>query len=228
VLPLLPPSIRAFAISQRGHGSSSRPESGYLAADMARDVAEFLDHFRIRAAILVGHSMGAQVAKRFAIAYPERTLGIVLIGSFALMHQNVPVRELWDSIISALQDPVDRAFVEDFQKSTISLPVPPEFFETVVQESLKVPAYVWRAAFQGFLEEDVATGLDQIRAPALLAWGAGDSLIPQSDQQFLLNAIAGSTLSVYETCGHSPHWESPERFASELVAFCDQRVSLQQ
>jgi len=32
-------------------------------------------------------------------------------------------------------------------------------------------------------------------------------------------AIAGSRLVVYRGAGHSPHWEEPERFASDLVAF---------
>src|SRR5918994_7558821 len=38
VLQLLPPSIHAFALSQRGHGDSSRPTSGYRFADMSADL----------------------------------------------------------------------------------------------------------------------------------------------------------------------------------------------
>lgn len=50
------------------------------------------------------------------------------------------MQELWDSVITALTDPVDPEFVRDFQESTIAKPVLQAFFETVVQESLKVPA----------------------------------------------------------------------------------------
>src|SRR5687767_2064091 len=76
VLPLLPFSMRAIAVSQRGHGESSRPESGYRFVDMADDLDQFLDALAIPAAVVVGHSMGSYVAQRFAIDHPERTLGL--------------------------------------------------------------------------------------------------------------------------------------------------------
>jgi pimeloyl-ACP methyl ester carboxylesterase len=41
VLPLLPPDVHAFALSQRGHGDSSRPTSGYRFADMSADLLAF-------------------------------------------------------------------------------------------------------------------------------------------------------------------------------------------
>jgi len=51
-----------------------------------------------------------------------------------------------------LRDPLEPAFARAFQESTLARPVPPRLLETVVAESLKVPARVWRATFQGFLE----------------------------------------------------------------------------
>ena len=41
------------------------------------------------------------------------------------------------------------------------------------------------------------------------------------DQDALLAAIAGSRLVVYESAGHALHWEEPERFAADLVAFAE-------
>ena len=43
VLPHLPASIRALAVTQRGHGDSGKPESGYTADDFAADAAAFMD-----------------------------------------------------------------------------------------------------------------------------------------------------------------------------------------
>src|SRR5262245_48124812 len=42
VLRHLPPTVHSFAISQRGHGDSSRPESGYLLSDLSDDLAAFM------------------------------------------------------------------------------------------------------------------------------------------------------------------------------------------
>jgi non-heme chloroperoxidase len=41
--------------------------------------------------------------------------------------------------------------------------VPSAFLDTVVRESLKVPARVWRAAFAGFFEDDFAAELEKSR-----------------------------------------------------------------
>src|SRR5689334_24781195 len=58
VLPHLLPSIRAIAVSQRGHGDSTRPETGYRVRDFAADLAAFLDAIGVERAVAVGHSMG--------------------------------------------------------------------------------------------------------------------------------------------------------------------------
>ena len=75
-------------VSQRGHGNSSRPASGYRIADMADDLRLFLNALEIERAVLVGHSMGSFVAQRFAIDHPARTAGLVLLGSATGMRDN--------------------------------------------------------------------------------------------------------------------------------------------
>jgi non-heme chloroperoxidase len=225
VLPHLPKSIHALALTQRGHGDSSRPEVGYRFHDFAADVAAFMDTLHLGTAIIAGHSMGSSVAQRFALDYPERTLGVVLMGSFATLRENRGVLHLWDSAISTLTDPVDRSFVCEFQESTLARSVPQPFFETVVQESLKVPARVWKATFEGFLQDDFSKELEKIKAPALIVWGDQDAFCPRTDQDMLARAIAGSQLVVYSGAGHALHWEEPERFAADLARFAETLVA---
>jgi pimeloyl-ACP methyl ester carboxylesterase len=143
------------------------------------------------------------------------------MGSFADLRGNPAARDLWDSAISILTDPVNPDFVREFQESTLAQPVPPAFLETVVQESLKVPARVWRAAFEGFLQDDFSSEVQKIKAPTLVVWGDQDAFCPRSDQDTLVRAIAGSQLVVYPGAGHALHWEQPERFAADLVAFAE-------
>ena len=223
VLPHLPESIRAFALSLRGHGDSSRPEAGYHARDFAADAAAFMDALHIEAAVIVGHSLGSSIAQRFAIDYPERSLGIVLVGSFASLANSPAPRELWE-VVSTLEDPVDPDFVREFQESTLAQPVPPEFFETVVHESLKLPNRVWRAVVAASMQEDFSGELNKIKAPTLLVWGDQDGMVPQSDQDAQTATIAGARLEVYPGVGHAVHWEAPERFASDLATFVETAV----
>jgi len=92
----------------------------------------------------------------------------------------------------------------------------------VVQESLKVPARVWRAAFDGFFEDACTSELNKIKMPTLILWGERDSLCRRCDQDALLAAITGSRLIVYENAGHGLHWEEPERFAADILNFAEE------
>lgn len=223
VLPHLPESIRAFALTMRGHGDASRPTSGYGIRDFAADVAQFQDAIRLRAAVIVGHSMGSGVALRFAIDHPECTMGLVLVGAAPTMGATAAAREFWDSTVSKLTDPVDRALVRGMTESMLTRPVPPAFLEAAVREGLKVPAFVWKAAFESrrSLEGDYSAELSRIRAPTLIVWGDQDARYSRGEQDALASAIAGSRLVVYPGAGHNLHWEEPQRFASDLVSFVE-------
>jgi pimeloyl-ACP methyl ester carboxylesterase len=219
VLPHLPASLRVFALTQRGHGDADRPATGYRARDFADDVAAFTRALGLGPVVIVGHSMGATNAVRFALDHPARTLGLVLVAAFAGYRDNPVVTDFVRTGVARLEDPIDPAFVREFQRTTLAQPVPPDFFETVVGESLKVPARVWRAAFAAFLEDDGVGERGGIAAPTLVVWGARDAFCPRADQDALVGAIAGARLLVYERAGHAVHWEEPERFAADLAAF---------
>lgn len=221
VLPLLPESIHAFALTQRGHGDSSRPEAGYLFRDFAADVAAFMDVLGLEAAVIVGHSMGSGIARRFALDYPERSLGLVLAASFASFSANAGAQQLWEEGVSELEDPVDPNFVREFQLSTISQPVPEAFLETIIRESLKMPARVWKATVAGSLQEDFKGGTGKIKAPTMLIWGDHDEMVPHSEQIEQLAEIPDSRLVTFEGTGHAVHWEQPDRFASDVARFIE-------
>lgn len=131
------------------------------------------------------------------------------------------MQELWDSTISKLSDPVDPGFVREFAASILAQPVPQAFFETIVQENLKVPAFVWRATFEGLMADDSLGELQTIKAPTLIIWGDQDTILPRIDQEVLAAAIPGSRLVVYPGAGHAFYWEEPDRVASDLVAFIE-------
>jgi non-heme chloroperoxidase len=221
VLPYLPSSIRAFALTQRGHGDASRPAAGYHPRDFAADVAAFLDSQGLESAILAGHSMGSTVALRFALDYPQRTRALVPMGAFVRYRTNSAITEFWETVVVGLEDPIDRAIAREFQESTLAGPIPAEFLETVIVESLKAPARVWRDLFAGLRDDEHVARLSSIAAPTLLIWGDQDAFVPASDQQALLATIAGSRLETYRGTGHAVHWEEPARFAADLVSFVE-------
>jgi pimeloyl-ACP methyl ester carboxylesterase len=226
LLPRLPAHVRSLAVSLRGHGDSGRPDSGYRFSDMSRDVTAFLDALHIDRAIIVGHSMGASVAQRFAIDHTDRVRALVLIGAFANLYRDPGLTAFFESSIAGLTDPIDRAFARDWQLSTLARDIPPERLDVFVDETLKVPSRVWKAAFDGFLTTpDFADGLRNVSAPALIIWGDRDSYVPRADQERLLATLPDARLAVYRGYGHAVHWEDPVRVAGDIASFLVARVS---
>src|SRR5215207_2922400 len=87
VLAHLPTTVRPIAVTQRGHGGASIPET-YAIADFAAVLANFMDLLDLERAVLVGHSMGALVAQQFTIKHPERVISLILTEAFAAFARN--------------------------------------------------------------------------------------------------------------------------------------------
>ncbi len=75
IVSLLPLSIRGIAVSQRGHGDSDKPATGFAVEDFAADVVLLLDALGIERAVLSGHSGSCLVARRVALDHPKRVAG---------------------------------------------------------------------------------------------------------------------------------------------------------
>jgi hypothetical protein len=105
-------------------------------------------------------------------------------------------------------DPVDPIFVREFQLSTLRRPVPTDYFEMVVAESLKLPAAVWRAAVRDIVDSEAPISQGVIHAPTLLLWGEYDDVCPREDQERLAADIPAEVI-VYEGHHHAAHWEDP-------------------
>ena len=219
MLPLLSPQYHAFALTQRGHGDSDKPQCCYTPKDFAADVDAFMEAVDIEEATVVGASTAALFAQRVALDYPRRTSRLVLLAAQTPLNEAVMglVEE-----VRALEDPVPPEFVRGFQESTIYHPVPQEFLDTVVSESLKLPARVWREYLEQAglsIDHDYVDELHAIEVPTLLLWGGQDALFPREEQERLAEAIPSATLKVYPDTGHAVHWERPEEVVRDLEEF---------
>jgi non-heme chloroperoxidase len=221
VLPLLSPSYHAFALTQRGHGDSDKPQCCYTPDDFAADVDAFMEALGIEEATVVGASTGALFAQRVALSYPHRVRRLVLVAAQTPVHELEALSGLREEV-RALEDPVPPEFVREFQKSTIYHPVPQEFLEAAISESLKLPARVWRDYLEQAvlsIDHDYVLELREIEAPTLILWGEQDALFPREEQERIAAAIPGATLKVYPESGHAAHWERPEEVVRDLEAF---------
>jgi non-heme chloroperoxidase len=218
VLPLLPPRYHAYALDQRGHGDSERPDCCYTVEDFAGDVAAFLDAVGAGRVTLVGHSGSCLVARCVAEIHPERVARLVLIGAPGSLGDNQEELEL-QTAVRGLRDPVPVQFVRELQGAAAHVPLPEPFFNGLIAESLKLPARVWKSTLDGLFAFDDTADLGRIAAPTLLIWGEWDRWLPREEEDQLAVAIPGARVVVYPATGHSPNWERPERVAADLDAF---------
>lgn len=226
-LPLISDKFHLYALDQRGHGDSSRPACCYTQADFTADLAAFMDALKITKATIVGHSMGSFIAHKFAIESPHRVERLVLIGGAPTMAGNEVVAGLND-FVQTLEDPVDPQFVRDFQASTYANPIPEEFLNTAVSESLKLPASVWKQTLTGMIAEDHSAQLARITAPTLILWGDNDGIFSLQDQLVLDTLIPRSIFKRYTAAilppgsrdgGHGLHVEFPQLVTGDIEAF---------
>jgi non-heme chloroperoxidase len=224
ILGRLPSSIRAIAVSQRGHGDSDKPTIGYRVEDLAADVVLFLDALGIERAVLAGHSGSCLIARRVAIDSPERVSGLVLEASPTTVRGVAGLEGFVESVVSGLKDPIDPDFARSVVVDTSSDDIEANVLDKLVAELLKVPAHVWREMFAGLLQYDDMAELGRINAPTLLVWGDADAMVTCDMQDQLARLIPAAELLVYPGVGHTPRWEDPTRFASDVAAFAERSL----
>ena len=218
VLELLPPSLRAIAVSQRGHGDSEKPDAGYAVEDFAADAIEFMDERGVARAILVGHSGSCLVARRVAIDHPGRVAGLVLEASPTSLKGDPELAAFVDSGVSRLEDPIDPAFARSFVIETSAADLAPELIDQLAADLAKAPVRVWREMFDAILRYDDRDDLARIGAPTLLIWGDADQLVGREMQEELVRRIPNARLAAYAGVGHTPRWEDPARFARDVTS----------
>jgi pimeloyl-ACP methyl ester carboxylesterase len=216
LLPLLPATIYAVAMDQRGHGDATKPEDGYTLVQLADDVDAFMEAIGLTSAVLLGSSSGGYVAQQVAVGSPHRVSGLVLVGSPRSLRGRPPFADEVDR----LTDPVDRAWV---RASLEWFPrfhdIPGWYVEDRIDDGLQMPANVWRKTLIGLSTAVPPTEMGTISVPTLIIRGERDDLLVQQDQEALAVAISDSRLVVYSDTGHLVLWEQPQRVASDLIDF---------
>ncbi len=221
LLGCLPDSVHVLAVSQRGHGDSEKPTSGYRVEDLANDLGLFLDAVGVERAVVAGHSGAGLVARRFALEEPDRVAGLVQLASPMTLRGNPGLQDFVASVIAGMTDPVDREMVRSWVADTAGAALPASFVDEMVEEVLKVPARVWQQTFGALLEYDDTDELARIAAPTLLVWGDADDLVGRDVQDALVSRLRNAELVVMPHIGHAPHCEDPARVAAEVAAFVE-------
>ena len=78
----LSPKYHIVAPDLRGHGESSKPDSGYSSAEIVADLKTLMTHLDWERSHILGHSWGAKVAAIWATQNPECFSSLILVDPF--------------------------------------------------------------------------------------------------------------------------------------------------
>ncbi len=207
------PGEAVYALDLPGHGKSEGVGRQSIAA-YAQAVLRWLEEMLLDPAILVGHSMGGAVAQTLALLAPERTAGLVLIGSGARLRVN-------QSLLESLR--AERTFpqaVEQIMSWSFSPSAPESLLRLSQERMLQTRPPVFHGdllACDAFDSTETIGALPEM--PALVICGAADKMMPERHSRFLAEKIAGAILKVVPEAGHMVTLEQPAAVAEAVGGF---------
>jgi pimeloyl-ACP methyl ester carboxylesterase len=229
MMPALGRDHRVIRIDLLGFGGSEKPGGGYSMQDQARLVALALGRLNVQGAVVVGHSLGFDVATALAKESSELVDRLVNIdeqtepgfGDLPFLAQLgfVPVvgETIWRVTPDfAIRDGYDTAFAPDYEVGD---------FGDVIVDGFRAMTYTSYDTSPAEAEDyENERPLDQrvgeAAVPLLVIFGAEDQLY--DDPAEAANAygdVPGARVELIQGAGHSPNVEKPGRTARLILDF---------
>lgn len=216
--------FRAIAYDSRGR--TSRWEGPYDLYDLAQDCLDLLDELEIQRCVLFGMSMGGYVAMRFALRWPERVVGLGLIGGARARpysaEEMATRRNLYDPLLESSQ--LSEKWIEEGARVAFSLDTQTRNPELVDDWTGRWADYDPRAVYwesRAWIEQDdVGAQIGQLQLPTLIVQGGDDAPLPISEPLWVFSQLPDVTMVRIPRAGHTVNLEAPDQVNRVIGDFC--------
>jgi len=209
-------AYQVITVDLRGFGRSESVADGPDSLDFPGDLLAVLDHAGVQRATVLGQSIGAVAALRFAVSHPQRVDALILAHSLgSISHPELTSRVAADRAQAEKLPVIDRLLTPEYQRAH---PARTFLFQQLGSFNQATMRELRNLNSSGpTLEQVVASGLrlffltgerDAVLRPATI--GAAQKLIP------------GSVMTVVPGGPHSMYWEAPELFNMSVHLFLQQ------
>lgn len=215
----LAPRNRIITWDQRGHGRTESTDERYTYWDSADDLAALLDHLDVGRAVVGGMSQGGFVALRFALRYPDRTAGLILIDTQAGREDpdKVPQYDMMHDVWVG-SGPNDQLL--DMVAAIIIGNQRPESALWIAKWRARDPnglTSIYRTLME---RDDITDRVGEITAPAIVIHGTEDTAIDMALADDLCRRLAGCEgVVTIAGAGHASNETHPEPVNRALEGF---------
>ncbi len=214
----------AYALDLLGHGESYKPDNpqAYHVESLFEHFKKWVDQLDLNSTLLlVGHSLGGYLSLQFALRFPTRVRGLVLIDPFYDLRQLSPWLRLvrrrphlgakamqaapewlinivlgWDPSSTADFSPLARQQIaNDYKRAS------PHF------------VYITRDI------PNITNSLHQVEVPTLVIWGERDYTLNPETFKCLVEKLPRAYSHPIPGCGHQPHIGKPALVNRLVVDF---------
>jgi len=218
--------FRAIAYDSRGR--TDRWEGPYDLYDLAQDCLDLLDELEIERCVLFGMSMGGYMAMRFALRWPERLVGLGLIGGARSRpysaEEMAARRELYDPLLESaalseewLEEAAEVAFSPDTRSRN------PELVNDWTERWARYnPRAVYWESRAWIERDDIGPQLGRLELPTLIVQGGDDAPLPLSEPLWVFSQLPDVTMARIPGAGHTVNLEAPDRVNRVIGDFCAQ------
>lgn len=204
----------------RGCGRSDHPADGNTIETVAGDILQLLDLLQLQSVVLVGSSLGGNIALEAALRSEGRVAALVLVDApqhfFA---DGIDKLQFWAWHAQMRSRRYD-LFYE--MVGTWFGPLAGDGIRRWTSEQLMQSGWFIDDLLADAARHDPRDRLPGLAIPVLLLHGHLDQEVPLTVPQEATTLLPNSRLVVLEDCGHMPHLEQPERVSTELAQFFDQ------
>jgi len=206
--------FRVIALDRRHHGRSDRPAHGHRMSRHAADLRDVFDVLELDSVLLVGSSMGANVALAYVDAFScDRLRGLVLVDQTPKMVNEsgweLGYRGLtWDNAEAWI-----RAFPQGLQPFHT---VPDAEVLATTQDGPEFSLDETRALLRDHTYADWRDVLPRTTVPVTAMAGRHSPVWPWESSAWMAEAAPLGRLVVFDNSGHVPMLEEPEGFNQAL------------
>ena len=230
----------------RGHGRTAPPRDAarLTIEDLADDIACVLDDALVDQTVLIGHSMGVQVALETYRRHPTRVAGLVLVcgasshplktfrGSAAL-EDLLPTIQKWIHRVPGVINRLTRTLLPTRLAYEVAsrLEIRRELVEFAdfmpyLEGMARIDARLFVAMLASAGQHSADELLPEVKVPTLVIAGGRDGFTPPERSRLMAQAIPGAELLEIPNASHTAPIERPHLIDWTIRDFIARRVDL--